>query len=105
MQLKRYARLDRLGQSAPWWGTMNYPAIIAMLALLVALFRIQFLNKFLALAEDEARDAYTKWRYSEHVLSAANNKITRLIGERAQLQHKIESLQGELRRKHRRVRV
>lgn len=104
MQPKRYARLDSMGRYAPPWGTMNIALIVTLLALLVALFRIRFLNSFVSLAEDEARDAYAKWRHSEHLLATANVKIARLIGERADLQHRNESVQFELARQLRRDR-
>jgi hypothetical protein len=84
---------------------MHALLILTLFVLLAALLRARSLAKLLAYETSETNNCYAKWRHTEHQLSSMTAKATRLIGDKANLEAKIHTLEFELRRKHRRVRL
>lgn len=96
----------RYGAECPTVPHMTHALlIITLLVLLAALCYARLLKRLLDEEAEEATDAFAKWRHAENQLSVMTAKATRLLGEKAQADYKVRTLESELRKKHRRVRI
>lgn len=79
--------------------------VITLIVLLAALLYARSLKLLLSYEKEQADKCYASWRHVTHSFDAMAAKATKLIDEKANLDAKVRSLESELRRKHRRVRL
>ncbi len=78
--------------------------VLTLFVLLAALLYARALQKILAYEKEQADKCFASWRHTTHSFDAMAAKATKLIGEKANAEARIRSLETELLRKQARAR-